>query len=60
VNPACSSTARATFMVDQASAGEARAGLSREPRARAEILEQALSRLAQIPDGAQTPQSMIV
>ena len=29
------------------------------PRSR-EILERALSRLAQIPDGAQTPQSMIV
>jgi len=29
------------------------------PRSR-DILEQALSRLAQIPDGAQTPPSMIV
>jgi len=47
------------FMVDKRAAGKHVRVCLGTPRSR-EILEQALSRLAQIPDGAQTPQSMIV
>jgi DNA-binding transcriptional MocR family regulator len=47
------------FMVDKRAPGKNVRVCLGTPRSR-EILEQALSRLAQIPDGAQTPQSMIV
>jgi DNA-binding transcriptional MocR family regulator len=47
------------FMADKRAPGKAVRVCLGTPRSR-EILEQALSRLAQIPDGAQTPQSMVV
>jgi len=47
------------FMVDKRAPGKNVRVCLGTPRSR-HILEQALSRLAQIPDGAQTPQSMIV
>ena len=49
----------AADMVDKRAPGKHVRVCLGTPRSR-EILEQALSRLAQIPDGAQTPQSMIV
>jgi DNA-binding transcriptional MocR family regulator len=47
------------FMVDKRAPGKNVRVCLGTPRSR-EILEQGLSRLAQIPDGAQTPQSMVV
>jgi DNA-binding transcriptional MocR family regulator len=47
------------FMVDKRAPGKNVRVCLGTPRSR-EIVEQALSRLAQIPDGAQTPHSMIV
>jgi DNA-binding transcriptional MocR family regulator len=47
------------FMLDKRAPGKAVRVCLGPPRSR-EVLEHALSRLAQIPDGAQTPQSMVV
>jgi DNA-binding transcriptional MocR family regulator len=47
------------FMVDKRAPGKAVRICLGTPRSR-EILEQALSRLAHVPDGAQAPQSMVV
>jgi DNA-binding transcriptional MocR family regulator len=47
------------FMLDKHAPGKAVRVCLGPPRSR-EVLERALGRLAQIPDGAQTPQSMVV